>query len=321
MMETNSKKKYISCNLIEHGFDTNIDAINFCCRSSSSGGGFKPLISNYHGEPVDWDKFFEIKNECRSRMKSGDIIEECKGCLYLEEKEWDDENYISYINFNHGMICNCSCIYCYLEKIKGSQPTYSALPIIKDMIAKNILRTGGHITIAGGEPTVDPDFEEILDTFIDFGMNPIRVLTNGIIYNKAIEKGLKMGVVSTAISVDSGTKETYYKVKKVDCFDKVWENLNKYSEAKKYPHGVKAKYIIIPKINDEKNEIDAFFKKIKITSISEVAVDIELFWFNKNQNNIPDPVYKTLSYFIEKAKEYGLGVETVDRAAILAKNL
>lgn len=314
-MET--KRKYISCNLIEHGFDTNIDAINFCCRSSNSGGGFKPLLSNYHGEKIDWENFFKIKNAYRNQMKEGKIIEECKNCIYLEEKEWDDENYISYINFNHGMVCNSKCVYCYLENVKGTQTPYSALPIVKDMIDKNILRTGGHVTIAGGEPTADPDFEELLNSFVDFGINPIRVLTNGIKYSSAIEKGVRQGSLTTVISIDSGTKETYYKIKGVNAFDKVWEHIKKYSEAKMHPHNVKSKYIIIPGINDSKKEIDLFLKKSLEAKIIEVSVDIELFWFDKNSNNLPKHLFEILNHFMDKAAKLGLKADPIDRAVLL----
>ena len=318
-METN--KKYVSCNLIEHGFDTNIDAINFCCRSSNSGGGFKPLISNYHGESIDWDNFFKIKNNYRNQMKKGIIIEECKNCIYLEEKEWDDEDYISYINFNHGMVCNSNCIYCYLENVKGTQTPYSALPIVKEMIEKNILRTGGHVTIAGGEPTTDPDFEELLDTFLDFGINPIRVLTNGIKYSSAIEKGVRLGSLTTVISVDAGTKETFYKIKRVNAFDKVWGNLKKYSEAKKHNHNVKSKFIIIPGLNDNKKEIDLFLKKSAEAKIIEVCVDVELFWFDKNSHNLPNNLLNIFNHFIKKAKDLGLLPDPIDRGVILATKI
>lgn len=312
-----SKKKYLSCELIEHGFDTHVHAINFCCRSSGYGGGFKPLIENYHGEKINWESFFEIKNRYRKQMQEGNIIPECKDCVYLTEKEWDNEDYISYINFNNGLFCNCNCIYCNLKESMFTHKEYPLLPIIKDMIDKKVLRTGGHITFAGGEPTSTQEFEELLNTFLDFGIDPIRILTNGIKYSEAIEKGLKLGVITTVVSVDSGTEETFKKIKRVNAYDLVWNNLKRYSTAKIRNFAVKTKYIIIPGINDNHAEIDAFIKKTLEATITDIAIDIEQFWFCDNQNNIPQHLYDILNYIIKKADEMNLNVDLIDRAVIL----
>lgn len=317
MLETKPKKKYYSCDLIEHGLDTHVNSINFCCRSSAHGGGFKALIENYNGEQIDWDAFFEIKNKYRKQMQDGDIIPECKNCVYLVEKEWDDENYISYINFNNGLTCNSDCIYCNLKESTPHFKPYPLLPIIKDMIDKEVLRPGGHITMAGGEPTTTEEFEELLNTLLDYGIDAIRVLTNGFIYSKALEKGLRSGAVTTSISVDSGTEETFKKIKRKDTYHAVWENLKKYSLAKSNKNAVKTKYIIIPGVNDNYAEIDAFIQKTMEATINAIAVDVEQFWFCDNQNNIPQHIYELLDYIIKKAEENNLSVEKIDRATML----
>lgn len=311
-------KKYVSCNMIEHGMDTHVASINLCCRSASKGGGFKPILDNYKGEPIDWDIFFATKNKHRQQMREGNIIPECEGCVCLEEKEWDDEDYISYINFNNGLICNSRCTYCYLDKSAGSFEPYNVLPIIKDMIKKHILRPGGNVTIAGGEPTAHTEFEELLNTLIDHGINPIRVLTNGTIFSKALEKGLKLGVVNIAVSVDSGTKETFKKIKRIDAYDKVWENLKKYAQVQYAPDKVKTKFIIIPEVNDNTDEIDSFINKTLKANITHIGVDIEQFWYQDNFDKIPQHTYEILNYLIKKAQEKGLNVEKVDRAIILS---
>lgn len=312
-----NKKKYISCDLIEHGFDTHLESINFCCRSSNSGGGFKPLISNYHGEKIDWYSFFEIKNSYRKQMREGNMIPECEGCIYLKEKEWDDENYISFINFNNGIACNCNCIYCYLHQVRQDHNSYPILPIIQDMIKNNILKAGGHITFAGGEPTAEKEFGELLNTLVDLGLDGIRVLTNGIKFSEALEKGIRLGVVSTVISIDSGTSETYKKIKRVDASDAAWDNLKRYSLAKKQDYQVQSKYIIIPGINDTYEEIDTFIKKSKEATIRNIAIDIEQFWFTDNQDNLPQSIYEILNYFIKKVIEANIKIKPIDRASML----
>lgn len=313
-------KKYVSCNMIEHGLDTHVTSINLCCRSASKGGGFKPILKDYKGELIDWENFFEVKNRYRSQMREGKMLPECEGCICLEEKEWDDEDYISYINFNHGLICNSHCSYCYLDKSARFFKPYDALPIIKDMIQKHIFRVGGNVTIAGGEPTAHVEFEELLNTLIDFGVDPIRILTNGTIFSKAIEKGLSLGVVNIVVSVDSGTKETFEKIKRINAYDKVWSNLKKYANAQYASNRVKTKYIIIPGVNDNFKEVDAFINKTMKANIAHIAVDVEQFWYQDNFDKIPQHIYEILNYIIKRAQEKGLAVEKVDRAVILCSN-
>ena len=110
-----NKKKYVSCDLIEHGLDFFTDSINFCCRIPPTEKGYKKIIENYNGELIDWKNFFNIKRKYRNQMKKGIIIPECKNCIYLQEKEWDNEDYISFINFNNWTICNEHCVYCWLN--------------------------------------------------------------------------------------------------------------------------------------------------------------------------------------------------------------
>ena len=230
MMFFNKKKKYISCDLIEHGLDFFTDSINFCCRIPPTDKGYKKIIENYYGEVLDWKKFFKIKKEYRRQMQKGNIIPECKGCIYLQEKEWDNKDYISFINFNNWTICNEHCVYCWLNDAdKPHQKQYNVYPVILDMAKKGYLKKGGHITIAGGEPSVAPEFDDLIQLFIDYDLSNIRVLTNATKYSPIVERGIKEGRVNIVVSVDSGTKETFVKVKRFDFYDKVWENIAKYA--------------------------------------------------------------------------------------------
>lgn len=316
--------KYFSCDLIEHGFDLNFNSINFCCRTTDSGGGYKTLIPNYHGEPINWNDFFEIKNQYRKQMREGNLISECKGCIHLYEKDWDDEDYISHINFNSWIKCNAKCLYCDLEafhKVNRNPNQYNVLPIIKDLVKKKLLKQDGNITIAGGEPTIIREFEELLNLLLDYGVKDIRLNTNGIKYSKTVEKGLKSGVISLVTSVDAGTKETFKKIKKVNCYDKVWQNIKNYAKAQIKDYQVKAKFIIIPGINHTKEEIDGWLKKSKEADLKYVALDVELNWYAKMHSNIPDNLYELMTYIINKAKEYDLQIEHQDRAFMLLNKM
>ncbi len=318
----NKKKKYISCDLIEHGLDFFTDSINFCCRIPPTDKGYKKIIESYNGELIDWKKFFTIKRSYREQMKKGNIIPECKNCIYLQEKEWDNEDYISFINFNNWTICNEHCVYCWLNDAdRPHQTQYNVFPAVKDMAEKGYLKKGGHITIAGGEPCVAPEFDNLLQLFIDYDLSSIRVLTNATKYSPIVERGIKEGRVNIVVSVDSGTKETFIKVKRYDFYDKVWENVAKYVSVQPKSDRVKTKFILIPNVNDTKEEINAWIQKSIDAGIKHLAFDVEMMWYNENKDNIPIKIYNIIEYTLNMIKEKNLDVELIDRGYILAQKL
>ena len=318
----NKKKKYVSCDLIEHGLDFFTDSINFCCRIPPTDKGYKKILDNYYGEKIDWKNFFKIKRAYRNQMKEGQIIPECKGCVYLQEKEWDNEDYISFINFNNWTICNEHCVYCWLnDEDKPHQKQYNVYPAIKDMAEKGYLRKGGHITIAGGEPCVAPEFNDLISLFLDYDLKPIRVLTNASVYSEVVKNAIARGNLNIVVSVDSGTKETFMKVKRRDFYDKVWENISAYASVQPQADRVKTKFIVIPELNDTKEEIDAWIAKSIESGVKHLAIDLEMMYYDKNKDNLPPSLFDLFEYAIKKIKENGLELEFIDRGVIISNKL
>ena len=322
-LNRNKKKKYVSCDLIEHGMDFFSNSINFCCRIPPTNDGYTlRLIEEYNGEKINWKKFFKIKRKYREQMKKGNIVPECKNCIYLKEKEWDNEDYISFINFNNWTICNEHCVYCWLNDANRINPKqYNVFPIIQDMVKKGYFRGGGDITIAGGEPCVAPEFDDLIKIFLENNISTIRVLTNATKYSKIVEEGIASGKIYIIVSVDSGTQETFVKVKRKDFYNKVWENIAKYASVQPESDRVKTKFILIPNLNDTKEEIDEWIRKSKECGIKHLAFDIEMMWYNSNKNNLPESLFEIVEYTLDKIKENNLDVELIDRGVIISKEL
>ena len=187
------------------------------------------------------------------------------------------------------------------------------------MADKGYLKAGGHITIAGGEPCIAPEFNDLIQLFLDKKMENIRVLTNATKFSPIVQKGIEEGRINTVISVDSGTRETFIKVKRFDFYDIVWDNIKKYASVQKKPDSVKTKFILIPNINDTKEEIDKWIEKSIEAGVKHLAFDVEMFWFNDNKNNLPESIFNTFKYMINKINENNLGIELIDRGIILSK--
>lgn len=290
------------------------NCIRHCNNFNPDHEGRPMIYTDYYGEQIDWDHFFSIKNEYREKLKNGECPKECIKCTSFEEKEWSDENYIDYILFTPWVDCNSNCIYCNAmpEKqiIMDNTKKYDVVKLIKDMIDKNILIKKSILDFAGGEPTMYEDFEELLNLLIDNEYKVMVVHTNAIIYNKAIENGIRKDVVNVIVSVDAGTEEMHSKIKGVDSYDTVWGNLKKYTQAQApSANNVKTKYIVVPGINDKKEEIDIWLKKSHELGIKSVILNLDFRWLLKNIQSIPNELYELIGYTRDKAAKLNMDCE------------
>ena len=117
--------------------------------------------------------------------------------------------------------CNSKCLACtYGEnksnKILPSQTLFHYVKAIKNRGLKNVM-------LSGGEALLHVDFEEIINELYSLGIN-IKVATNGINLNK-ISKDIISKIDLIVISLDAVNSETYQKVRGVDKFYNVKNNL------------------------------------------------------------------------------------------------
>ena len=307
-------ESFVSCSYIEHGMVLDhCNRIRSCNNFNPRYGGRPIIYENYYGQKIDWKEFFDIKREQRRKYRENSCPELCKECVNTAYKNWDDEDYIDYLLLTPWVPCNSNCIYCEAPRDKDvleNTKVYKVLPLIKDMIKNNILKKDGTIDFAGGEPTIYREFEALLNEFIKHDFTKIIIHTNAIKKSNAIIKGLKKGVVRVLVSIDAGSKEVHEKVKQVKSYDKVWKHLEEY--AKNQPIGadyVKAKYIIVPGLNDTEEEIKLWLEKCKDINIKSVVLNLDFNWIMKNVDNDLKPIYNLMKYTQTKAKEMGMNCE------------
>ena len=317
--------RYKSCHFLEHGMDFEHKKIMTCCFTCHTGGGHIDIVNNYRGELVDWDKVLEQKKKYREEFKKGNILPNCMGCTFLYENDWSDEDYIDQIQFNYWVKCNSSCIYCYAENNKrvfANMVPYNVLPVIEDLVARGYFRASGEIAFGGGEPTIYPEFDELVNLFTKNGVTNMRVHSSGIKFSPAIENSIRQGALNVVVSIDSACAETYKRIKRVDCYDKVVENLTKYAAANQDGYGLMTtKYIIIPHINDNIKEIEGWIQNTRKMGGRWLALDIEDVWYKMNRSQIPDYYLDLVNYVISRAEDLDMKIELYDRAKGLKQGL
>lgn len=309
--------RYNSCHLLEHGISIEKEVIKNCCLAKPTNELEPIVLESYNAQNIDWDKLFENKRRQRQAQKT-DRIPECQGCYVSENQDWDEKDYLSYINFNHWMKCNSNCIYCYTQycKDKSHENIYSS---IAELINRNQFRNTGEITFQGGEPTILEEFDDLINLFLDQKAK-IRVHSSGILYNSAIERGLKEGLLTVVISPDAGDEETYKKVKRVNSFKKVCENIKKYSELldENNKHLLQVKYIIIPGCNDSVKQIDNWLKIAIDNKVKNIIFDIE-FIYQKNNPEMSKHIYMLMDYIKYRAKKANINCSLYDSAIYAEK--
>ncbi len=304
--------QYTSCHSIEQGLVFNgVNLLTFCslARPPEDGGGEPVYRSDYNGEKIDWEDFFEYRNHLRKIIKENGSIPECKDCMFLREQNWGGEKKLSYILLTNWIECNSDCIYCPMPDPKRNKK-YNIVPIIKDIIKNNIMSEDGTIEYAGGEPTMYKYFDESLNLLINNNFKRIVINTNAIKFSPKILKGIKNGLIEMVVSMDAGTQEIHEKVKRVKSFQKIWDNLSKYASVqdKNSKNKLRTKFIIVPGLNDDKNEISLWLEKTKSININSVALNVDLNWIFNNSNNIEGmkKILALTDFFIQKSNELEL---------------
>ncbi len=317
-----------SCNWINHGLNFEPHHIEMCCLRCHIGGGNLIIKPGFNGELLNWDEVFELKKPFIEQNKNGHIHNKCEGCFNLYEKDWEeDKKYFNYLHFNHWTHCNCKCIYCFTDYNKdfyNTQRYYNVFPIVKDMFEKNLFKPGGEITFAGGEPTILDEFEDLLNLFIENDVSRVTIHTSGIKYSPAISRGIKAGIVDVVVSLDSGTTETFKKIKNVSAYEKVIENTKMYVDAEikdNFPL-VSTKYIMMPDINDNIDEVEKWLSINKECNVRSIVIDIEHQWFKLQREKCAFPKHgrDIFDYIYKRAKELDLNIILYNSARYYINN-
>lgn len=306
---------YKSCKWLERGivFDQS-NIVRHCSVYNMEHGGRPIIWENYSGG-TNWDELLKIKRENKEKLKNGDCPPTCKDCIFLINKDWDDEDNIIKILLTPWIECNSKCIYCWApidNYTHEHAKKYDITKVIANMIENNLLIKTAGVDFAGGEPTLYEDFEELLNLFIKNDFEDIAIHTNAIEYSNSIAEGIKKGIVNLLVSIDAGTKKMHEVIKGVESYDKVWANLKRYIQAQNGNNNqVRTKYIIVPDINDKKEEIDLWLNKSLDCGIKSVTLNLDQGWLTDNlvDNNNIMPLYNLMSYTIDRTKELNMDIE------------
>lgn len=123
--------------------------------------------------------------------------------------------------------CNLKCYWCGESKARDSYKGDWNIELLKQRMTEFAMLGTKAVTIeGGGEPTLYPDLEELVE-HIDYLGVEMGLITNGVVIpSESILKKLKW----IRLSLDSATKKAFELTKGVDLFDTVMDNVKTYGE-------------------------------------------------------------------------------------------
>ncbi|MEL7657904.1 MAG: radical SAM protein, partial [Bacillota bacterium] len=268
--------------------------LNFCC--SDFGKNQSPYIWFDGDYELAADKFIVYRDKLISDLCQG-VPTPCDGCPCVKEDWYPQDRRILIFNDGEEGICNFRCCYCKSPAMisKDVSNDINSEKLLEIFRARDLLSDELHTIISCGEISVHPKRREIYDSISGLRNT---ICTNASILDKGIMQLLELGNTELIISVDSGTRDTFRKVKGHDIFDKVCENIKYYSSTGE----VRLKYIILPGINDNDADIDGFVSLCKEAGTKLVQVSYDLH----APRELSRQTISAAEYLVDKLSENGL---------------
>lgn len=297
-----SRSRFINCRLtcdyLEKFIVCGYHEIAFGGKVGEDSGthSLKPCCSDYGKNQVDYvevhsdlresfDGYLKLRSSLLEKIKEGHMCC-CTGCPQLRYTSEVISNEFEYVIFNEIGKCNCMCTYCNYEDRLGRDVSedIDVLELYALLKEHGYNDKKGIIELCNGEITIHPDKKRIYDGLTDTN---IMFLTNGLVYDEEITRRMKEGTGILNISIDSGTKETFKRIKGIDGFERVVSHLTKYSAEKRGK--IFLKYIFIPGVNDREDDVVGFIELCK-----KIDVDVAHISYNLVQSfedyNIPSMI-------------------------------
>jgi MoaA/NifB/PqqE/SkfB family radical SAM enzyme len=135
-------------------------------------------------------------------------------------------------------VCNHRCSFCICSELLKANRDVLPMEWIKPRLEEAYsLGTRGISFTGGGEPSLHPDFYEILKYTKDIGFS-VGLVTNGSLFHERHASVLLSSLQWMRISVAGGDRDSYRRVQGVDHFDRVMANLRQLL-AERARHGSK----------------------------------------------------------------------------------
>ena len=169
--------------------------------------------------------------------------------------------------------CNLRCAWCYAQETEFSaekmemETVEMALNLLRELPVKTVF-------LIGGEPTVHPDFLQIVRRVKEAGMLPMLV-TNGVAFHrkKFLQAAVEAGLSGVTTSLKAGDAQQYLKHTQRDAFGYVVEGIRNLEELRTvhgFPHRVS-----VTMCRELFEHLEKILGVIRDSGVQEFSIDTE----------------------------------------------
>lgn len=212
------------------------------------------------------DKYTQANQEVWSRLEQikGESFGRYRKLIKIAERGEILTDFPVEILIKTTLNCNHTCPRC--PHGMGLTPRGKAYDMkfetLKKVLDEGSLKGLQSVVFTGGEPTLHPEFVKFISYAASKTFPDISVITNGSLLSDNIIKGiLDFGITRLNISFDSITPSTYKKVRGVDDYNKVIQNIERLIEQRE-AKGLKLPLLSLSFVLSEDNaeELDGFIE-------------------------------------------------------------
>ena len=273
--------------------------VGFCC--SEFDKATTPVVNvdnNYNTFPGSFKQFrddliFNLQNETSDSP--------CTKCKEFKEGFYYKNRKLRRLGHSNGGGCNFQCIYCTNSAKHPVDLKNPDLINFSNFLSafeqSGELTDKFHVLLGAGEFTIHPERSALYE----LGDYAEYILTNGSIYDQRVDEILANGNAALEISLDAGTRQTFSKIKGFDLFDKVIENTARYAQSKKA--SVHLKYIFLPGINDNAEDVEGF---VNICADNKADFAVISYDLNLKLSDVSDETLKMIKLMIKGLDERGI---------------
>lgn len=229
----------------------------------------------------------------------------CERCSNYKNQRFVFDG-IHVVTINTSNSCNCRCVYCSNWAALNRRRSYNPLPFIQSLVELNLLNQNCLFDWGGGEPTLNPYFEQTAEYLKNNGYRQ-RVNTNALLHSDYLQKLLDEGNCDVRISLDAGDKQSFYNEKGIDAYDDVCRSIIEYARGNE--DKVVLKYVL-NKTNSLKESIEGFLNFCKHNGIKRVVLDADLnsYSYIKYQGPLvfDEEELEAARLFMDYARQIGL---------------
>lgn len=241
--------------------------VGFCETAEESLRAFAGMSTLVAAESV------RTTDDSRRHFTAG-----CAHCANFREGDYHIDGLIHYVNLSmYPAPCQSRCIYCSVHRENqdtSGEAAKAAYEKLFDMLELadrcGILAPNAAWQISSGEIAIHPYRDRIMRLVEG---RAAMFYTNCMKFDEAIAKNLHDNPNSAInLSIDAGTPQTWRKIKGVDNFEKVLDNLTRYYHASAQRGQITMKYIVLPDINDIYEDYISLMEIMKTLQVKHLTL-------------------------------------------------